>query len=163
MNLLLSEARLLLAEDDIANEEERHDDQYILSTLDYRLILPAAIVLMIEKLQGVRYVNNREPIPRSSATLDLLLTYYHDRSPKIFRNKLRVYPETIDALVGILREAPVFATMTARKAKSVKTHLAMLLYRLQWRVDGERRVLGRCWNWHSRLHHKANTPSNIPS
>ncbi|KAK9344263.1 hypothetical protein V1522DRAFT_410532, partial [Lipomyces starkeyi] len=130
MSFLMSEARLLLAEDDIGNHEETHDAQSILSTLDYRLVLPAVIVLMIAKLQCVRYVNNRESIPRSSATLDLLLNYYHDHNPKIFRTKLRVYPETIDALVSILREAPVFATIAARRAKSIEIHLAILLYRL---------------------------------
>ncbi|ODQ74438.1 hypothetical protein LIPSTDRAFT_70075 [Lipomyces starkeyi NRRL Y-11557] len=106
MSFLMSEARLLLAEDDIGNHEETHDAQSILSTLDYRLVLPAVIVLMIAKLQCVRYVNNRESIPRSSATLDLLLNYYHDHNPKIFRKKLRVYPETFDAL-GFETPTPV--------------------------------------------------------
>ncbi|KAK9386351.1 hypothetical protein V1515DRAFT_154826 [Lipomyces mesembrius] len=130
MCFLMSEARLLLAEDNIGDHEETHDVQSILSTLDYRLMLPAAIVLMIAKLQCVRYVNKRESILRSLANIDLLLNYCDDHNPKIFRKKLRVYPETFDALVSTLKEVPVFATMAARRANSIEIHLAILLYRL---------------------------------
>ncbi|KAK9373733.1 uncharacterized protein V1513DRAFT_139014 [Lipomyces chichibuensis] len=98
-------------------------------TLDIRLILPTIIASLIASLENRRYLS-RSHIPRHSAMIDLLLHCYKRQRRDIFRKKLRVYPETFDALVMLLRESPVFSSMTAPNAKSVETHLAILLYRL---------------------------------
>ncbi|KAK9321370.1 hypothetical protein V1517DRAFT_175131 [Lipomyces orientalis] len=132
LNLLELEMYLLMAEGVLLLTEGMGEDglkEDAVSILDFRVILPTIISSLLANIESRRYLN-RSRILRHSATTDLLLNYYKVERPDIFRNKLRVYPETFDGLVTLLKEAPVFLSMTGYNATSVEMHLAILLYRL---------------------------------
>ncbi|KAK9351170.1 hypothetical protein V1523DRAFT_33275 [Lipomyces doorenjongii] len=116
MSVLMAEARLLLTDERGVDADESEFQDAILN-LDFRLMVPTIVTLLIAKLRSSRYLN-RSHIPRNSATIHLLLSSYKYQRPEIFRNKLRVYPETFDELVTLLTEAPIFASMTVHNAKS---------------------------------------------
>ncbi|KAK9311617.1 hypothetical protein V1524DRAFT_24399 [Lipomyces starkeyi] len=77
------------------------------------------------------YLSDRIMIPRSQEQFWLLMGHYKNHNSQLFRNKLRVTPETFDALVNVLEKADVFLQLDTMRngCLSVEKHVAIALYR----------------------------------
>jgi hypothetical protein len=84
---------------------------------------------IMAQLYSTHYYNTREPIPKDSNQLHLLLLNYKINRPDIFRSYLRVSPGCFDDLVEAIKDDEIFHNNSNNTQMPVEQQLAIALYR----------------------------------
>jgi hypothetical protein len=93
---------------------------------------PTAAEIYMERmaqLYSERYLQDRQPIPKSQEFKMMLLGIYKREHTEIFRLYLRITVSCFDALVSVLEEDPIFHNNSPNEQMPVVEQLAIALYR----------------------------------
>lgn len=107
----------------VDSSDESSDDD---DTLDPVYTTMSAIIAQ-------RYLNPREPIPKSSEDLQICLTEWKEKRPELFQIEARMYPAEFDELVKRLKDEPIFSnnSPTEQEQLPVETQLMIALRRFE--------------------------------
>jgi hypothetical protein len=92
-----------------------------------------------------RYEESRNPLPRGPAYLRHLLTVLKDARPDLFRQNLRVSPQTFDKILAKISDDDIFFNRSNNPQMAVEDQLAITLYRFGH--DGNAVSLQGVANW----------------
>lgn len=104
---------------------------------------PVLQILMV--LSQTRYLQVREPIHKSSSNLDICLYHYKTSRPDIFRQEVRMYPQTFDLLVLQLAKMSVFYNQDGPPQIAVEKQVLITLRQLGSYGNGV--SLEKCSHW----------------
>ncbi|KAL4068928.1 hypothetical protein V8B97DRAFT_2008519 [Scleroderma yunnanense] len=87
-----------------------------------------AVLTALSWLYLQHYLADCQPIQKTSATLELLLTNWKANHLEIFRSHLGVTPGCFDLLVEALQDDPVFHNQSTAEQIAVQGQVAIALY-----------------------------------
>lgn len=100
---------------------------------------------IVEDMYSQRYEKARDPLPRGPSFLAHVLHVLKQSRPDLFRQELRVSPETFDQIIAKLTTDPVFTNNSRNAQLPIEQQLAIVLFRFGH--DGNAASLQKVANW----------------
>ena len=128
---LAAESNAMLVDLDTSSSSDNQESSSSSSiSEDIPVTMRSEVLLdMLGDLYTRCYLNNRQPIEKTTSNMYLLLHEYQVSHPEIFRTYVRVTPECFNAILAAIRDDPIFNNNSQNEQHPVAEQLAITLYR----------------------------------